>query len=303
MLATNSATGRPAASAAGLSPSAQVASCKWGDSVTAYAQGTKDRSHIRRVTNRGSLGTPLTEPGRGMTSAVQPAAVGKSPNWTGFVEHEPSGHWYGQVSESWKVPTVPFHQTQQRRSVVWPGIGSGNGTRTRLIQAGTEQDTYSDGTSAYFWWYEIVPGLPRVCPVPYTTIRALPGNSVQAKVTYTPHPTHGTFTATFELWNHSLSTANHVKFSVTFSGSSGQQAEAILERPCIVIDNKCHGYYRLAYFSTVNASASFRTEGRTWCSGRLPNTRYDMYDNTYTTRLAHSRWTDTGGCTFQQVRR
>ncbi len=94
-----------------------------------------------------------------------------STNWAGWIA---SGTTFTGVGGNWTVPSVaPSSEAQY--SSEWVGIGGV--LEGDLIQTGTSQDTPT-GSSAYFAWYELLPGSAVAIDAPVA-----PGDAMSASIT------------------------------------------------------------------------------------------------------------------------
>lgn len=119
-----------------------------------------------------------------VSPGVAAAAVRRAPNHK--ISHSQSTNWsgyavagfgpYGTVSSSWTQPAVDCLATPNGYSSFWVGL-DGDTTGT-VEQTGTEADC-SNGSAAYYGWYEMYPKFP----VNYSNPVA-PGDSMGASVTY-----------------------------------------------------------------------------------------------------------------------
>jgi hypothetical protein len=147
-----------------------------------------------------------------------------SNNWSGYLATSDSP--FSFVSSRWTVPSVS-QLSGAGYSSVWVGIG-GIGSSNRLIQAGTEQDIQSDGSTQYYAWFE---ALPRP-PVNLGTVA--PGDSISVSISKLQNSA--------STWHVSLSKSSQGISSVLFSGdvqvrasaSSRSSAEFIVEAPSAV---------------------------------------------------------------------
>ena len=78
-----------------------------------------------------------------------------STNWSGYLATSDSP--FSSISSSWSVPSVSQSPGAAGYSSIWVGIGGVVGSSSRLIQAGTEQDIKSDGSTDYYAWFEALP--------------------------------------------------------------------------------------------------------------------------------------------------
>jgi hypothetical protein len=119
-----------------------------------------------------------------VSPGVAAAAVRGAPNHK--ISHSQSTNWsgyavagfgpYGTVSSSWTQPSVDCLTTPTGYSSFWVGL-DGDTTGT-VEQTGTEADC-SNGSAAYYGWYEMYPKFP----VNYSN-PVVPGDSMSASVTY-----------------------------------------------------------------------------------------------------------------------
>jgi hypothetical protein len=155
----------------------------------------------------------------------------QSSNWSGYnigadYPQVTTGTLFTSVSGEWTVPTATLHNSSdtEEDSATWVGIGGGcvddacDVTDNTLIQAGTEQDVTSTGTSYDAWW-EIIPE-----PETEVSLPVAPGNKI--KVTIDETSTPGDWS--IEIQN--LTT--HKKFTTTTPyASSEDTVEWIEETP------------------------------------------------------------------------
>lgn len=240
-------------------------------------------------------GQPMPAPKATPASGGATSNITTSINWTGYEGWEPTGNWYGESELTWTVPSLTVNSgTPPRYSSQWPGIGAGHYASNELVQAGTEADSYGYSGTSYYWWWEIVPTY--AYQVRVNTMPISPGQFVGSDVYYAPTPNG--LRATFYLSNWSAS--KYTSFSVTLAAGqkSGGQAESITERTEV-----SGSYPPLSLFGTIRYThMTWRTEGRYFCIGQLPNTRLTMLSLTETYTIAQSRWTDSGGCSFKSTR-
>jgi hypothetical protein len=143
-----------------------------------------------------------------------------SPNWSGYETDDPAGsRTFTGAAMEWTVPGFAASAAEGASASIWPGIGAGD-TDDKLIQAGSVT-TYSAATgSKIVAWLEIYPdenemdiGFP---------VKA--GDDVAVYVAFDP----STHTAAFFFVNYT--TGFLAEFTQQVSGSSGKQAEWIVER-------------------------------------------------------------------------
>ncbi len=129
--------------------------------------------------------------------------VYNSNNWSGCVV---VGNWVGAWGV-WQVPTVSQPTTRAGpdglwQSASWVGLNGGGGllgggflpgtSSTDVLQAGIAQNVGSDGTPAYYPWYEwVVPNyqaveaqFPYVLPIPITSTAVNPGDEISVVVQF-----------------------------------------------------------------------------------------------------------------------
>jgi hypothetical protein len=156
-----------------------------------------------------------------------------SPIWSGYQiggYAAPANHY---VSSGWYVPAVyaPAYSSGYNNgyySCIWSGLGGGynrtdsNDYAHPLIQAGTEQDI-SNGTTDYYFWYEIFPVQQYQVRVTWSTMAISPGDDVAAGVFWVP----GSNTAVLGMcdWN----TNRCVNFNVPNIGEPSNTTEWVVE--------------------------------------------------------------------------
>ena len=110
----------------------------------------------------------------------------ESDNWSGYVLHTwKTGVKYTSAQGNWVIPGITNEDDPQlaEYSASWVGIGGGcqdagcTSSDQTLIQLGTEQDAYADGTTDYFAWYELLPQTAVAIPNPVQ-----PGDAISASV-------------------------------------------------------------------------------------------------------------------------
>ena len=164
----------------------------------------------------------------GLTSSS--AGPSQSSNWFGYSQGVLDTSTASMsISGTWTVPTVSAHTSGQAGdSATWIGIGGGCPTVSAcatgdatLIQAGTEQDVASDGTTSYSAWYETIPA-----PSTPVSLTVRPGDSVTVTISQT----------TPELWSivirdntTGLSSTTSTPYSSDYS-----TAEWITETPLVI---------------------------------------------------------------------
>lgn len=112
----------------------------------------------------------------------------QSNNWSGYSEGIlGQSTVFQSVSGEWVVPTASYRAggPSTEGSSSWVGIGGGCletscavGDPSSLIQAGTEQDANSDGTTSYSAWWELVPA-PSVTD---TSVAVHPGDLMSVSI-------------------------------------------------------------------------------------------------------------------------
>jgi hypothetical protein len=147
------------------------------------------------------------------SAAVRHNAGWASGNWAGYIIDD--GDPYTSITAQWVVPTVST--SQLGFSAAWLGVdGVSN---SRLIQVGTEHDSY--GGQAHYWaWWEVLPA----AAVRITAFRVRPGDLITASITKV-----GT-----SRWQISISNKGHGSFTTTrtYTGRA-TSAEWIVEAPTI----------------------------------------------------------------------
>ena len=119
-------------------------------------------------------------------------AFAMSENWSGYILPKfETKQKYLSASGTWTVPSVTFEDApsgfDMELSATWVGIGGYcKNTRCRavdhrLIQLGTEQDAFSDNTTSYYAWYEMLPAFET--PIPSTMLAIHPGDTITASLT------------------------------------------------------------------------------------------------------------------------
>jgi Peptidase A4 family len=162
----------------------------------------------------------------------KPIAVlraGQSSNWFGYNQGIlEKGTPFTSIAGDWTVPTASLHgAATNQASSTWIGIGGGcldtacTATDATLIQAGTEQDANSDGSTTYYAWWEVIPapGLE------VTSVTVRPGDRIHVSIA----------TLAPEVWTITLSDSNGQGFSQTVPyPSTLATAEWIEETPTLI---------------------------------------------------------------------
>jgi hypothetical protein len=178
-------------------------------------------------------------------------ATNQSSNWSGYnigadYPQVATGTMFTSVSGEWKVPTATLHNSadSEEDSATWVGIGGGCvedsctvGDNT-LIQAGTEQDVTSTGTSYDAWW-EIIPE-----PETEVSLPVAPGNLI--KVTIAETSTPGDWS--IEIQN--LTT--HKKFTTTTPYSSSEDTVEWIEETPLEIGTEGTGLATMPNLTRVD---------------------------------------------------
>lgn len=136
-----------------------------------------------------------------------------SGNWAGYIIDD--GDPYTSVTAQWVVPSVSTGQSGF--SAVWLGVdGVSN---SRLIQVGTEQDSYG-GRAHYMMWWEILPAPAVAIP----SCRVRPGDLITASISK----------VATNRWQISISNRGHCSFTTTrtYTGRA-TSAEWIVEAPTV----------------------------------------------------------------------
>jgi len=230
------------------------------DTAGFYAQAAAQ--HSTWLTDLHCTSTGLTHPFTLPHSATTPATTGLtnnlvSTNWSGYQINQTAQ----LVQAGWTVPTVtkpvPAYSNTGYYSSTWTGIGGGFNAGTPLIQAGTEQEVADNGTTTYYFWYEIV---------------ATGNNNGEQRISMPVHP--GDAVGAVSLWTAAtgaemgvcnFSTTNTcVQFYVP-SPAPGTSEEWIEEAPSLG-----HTILPLANFHTVHFTNGCWAP--TWYTGAPCNT-------------------------------
>ena len=170
--------------------------------------------------------------GAGAPAGAASSGGHQSQNWSGYNVSAFGGGSFTpvtSVSADWTVPTATAHKSgEAENSALWIGIGGGcvdSGcalTDSTLIQAGTEQDVNSDGTTSYSAWWETIPA-----PSVDSGLTISPGDHMQVSIVQGSVP---------EVWTITISDVTTGKnaaatVSPTPYTSDYSTAEYILETP------------------------------------------------------------------------
>ncbi|HZT66441.1 MAG TPA: G1 family glutamic endopeptidase [Acidimicrobiales bacterium] len=197
----------------------------------------------RPVLGHGSFVHPVGAVDSGALKVAAPTMT--SNNWFGYDQGSIArgGVTFHSISAQWTVPRASAHQAGQAEySATWIGIGGGcidsgcTSTDSTLIQAGTEQDINTGGSSYYAWW-ETIPG-PSVGLFPVS-----PGDHMYVSIAE----------GAPEVWAITvadLTNGQHQTLSVPYS-SSYLTAEWIEETP-VVLGGSSTGLAPLPNLTTVN---------------------------------------------------
>ncbi len=133
---------------------------------------------------RADVLRPSTEAFATVAQTVQ--AERNSRNWSGYaVANFQTGRDYTSAAATWVVPTVTVPTgVSASYSDSWVGVGgycldlACTSVDQTLIQLGTEQDAFSDGSTDYFAWYDLIPHpMHRV-----HELRVRPGDTIKASL-------------------------------------------------------------------------------------------------------------------------
>ncbi len=167
-----------------------------------------------------------------------------SSNWSGYVGTAPTP--FTSVSATWVVPSVSA-ASPPAFSSIWAGIGGFFTNSNKLVQAGTEQDVLSGGSTNYFAWYEVFPKAP-------VNVGAVsPGDSITVTLTQNSgNPPTWNILITKTPSGGSTTTLINTNVKVKTNFASQATAEWIVERPLIRVGNQLTS---LADFVTVTFSS------------------------------------------------
>ncbi|HUY64052.1 MAG TPA: G1 family glutamic endopeptidase [Acidimicrobiales bacterium] len=190
-----------------------------------------------------------TVAGAGAHRTIVVAATGQSNNWSGYNQgYLEKNTLFKSISGQWVVPTATYRSggPTTENSASWVGIGGGclNTScsltdASSLIQAGTEQDVSSDGTTSYSAWWEIVPA-PQVS---VSTVAVHPGDLVSVSIAYTVP----------ELWTITLTDRTDGQgFTQTVPYPSTMLTAEWIEEAPIVVGGGSAGEASLPNLSTVH---------------------------------------------------
>lgn len=212
--------------------------------------------------DRSSGGLPATviRPDGETSTAV-------SQNWAGYVAH---GTTYTQAEAQWVVPGVTGVAGTNDYSSSWVGVGLGQSSYYELMQAGTEGDYESNGSTRYYLWYELYPDEDQV--VFNTSIYPL--DIVGAHISW-----YGTGPE-FHVWDDT--TGFNTTFTVSGSWGDDGHAEWIYER------TRING--KLPYLADAAPEfndAQALTGGEWQSLAAASDIAMDMYDCPETTELAY----------------
>lgn len=169
--------------------------------------------------------TPAAESGG--TISPDTATTSYSYNWSGFENHD--GVKYTEATMAWTVPTANSPSPAELHSSIWPGIGSGDGSGSALIQDGTDQNAFCNTagcTRVYDFWYEVYPAESSKV-VSGLSVHA--GDKVQTSVIYDPSD----HSVLFFFVNSTTGKGLSVTQSVSGLGDTVDQSQVewIAERP------------------------------------------------------------------------
>jgi hypothetical protein len=133
-------------------------------------------------------------------------------------------------------------------SAVWVGIGGVDRSSNRVLQAGTEQDVFSNGSATYYAWHEVYPG-PSVLVV-YIS----PGDSITVTISQVP----SNASAWRILIVRNSGTILDLTVKTRINLASEATAEFVVERPSIGPRNQLT---TLANFGTVTFSGCNTNQG------------------------------------------
>ena len=147
-------------------------------------------------------------------------------NWAGYIANtDGKTSPFYSVSATWTIPTVTGTDTAY--SSMWVGIGGGARGSSKLIQAGTEQDS----PGSYSAWYEIYPQFP----VDLGAVE--PGDTVSVTISDNDgKPQTWNITMTVSGDTTDISVDVDVKLHPNFGSLS--TAEFIVERPLLVVGHQ-----------------------------------------------------------------
>jgi hypothetical protein len=199
--------------------------------------------------------------------------------WSGYIvasDMENRSPAVNSVNASWTVPAVQ-HSENDTFAGVWVGIG-GYGEET-LIQAGTEQE-YTDGRSAYYAWYELLPA--HLVRIPNLRIR--PGDTITASISLVNQNAN-----TWSIEISDVTHGGHFEKTLVYN-SSRLTAEWIVERP-----NVNGTTSTLADFGNVTFTECKATvDGVTGAIGNFSHAQLVMHDDEGNPLVSVSRLDDEG---------
>lgn len=180
-------------------PGAQFAASSASESAAAklfFAQAAaRHVTWVKSVqcthTGRTHVLVPSPDSPSGVLNSLDITNGYSSNNWSGYQISNTAQY----VQAGWTVPAItPRHAPQQPPysangyySSIWSGIGGGYGAGTPLIQSGSDQNVWTDGTMHYQLWYEIYGGPTDTgSEVVFSAPGASPGDSVANVAIWTP---------------------------------------------------------------------------------------------------------------------
>jgi hypothetical protein len=187
-------------------------------------------------------------------SSCESSPFACSPNWNGYADPSvDNGYkYFSNAYMTWKAPSIKGPNNITHAVSIWPGIGTGNSSRSTLIQAGSQSEylTYFDHVfhiHLIYAWMEVFPGGYE------KMISNLPvhaGTTMFVDVEYEPGKKG---TALFFI----CAGKKCGEASKSFDGKSGQTVEWIAERPTLtLVHSKYVSLDRFGRLLISGASAS-----------------------------------------------
>ena len=195
------------------------------------------RTHVLHFSTVSSNSVAPADP------AATTVSYSSTSNWSGYVigggsQTAATTNHYAQ--SGWYVPVVtaptayPPDNTGWYYSAVWVGLGGGitnaGGSNFSsahpLIQAGTEQDVKSNGSTQYYFWWEVYPMSPNYVGVSQkiNQLSVKPGDEVGAVIDWVP----GSNSAGLGVCDWNTNTCVSLDYA---SGEPSNTTEWIVEAP------------------------------------------------------------------------
>lgn len=202
----------------------------------------------------------------------------------------PYGYTY--ASMIWNLPWYTGDGSTNTYQAIWPGLGSGTWA-DQLVQAGSEQD-YVNGSFPSYYWIEVYPefGFYEIA-----NMQARQNDLVDVEVAVASG-TSALNEALFVISDLTTGQSSGL-MSMSFTGSSGSQADYIVEAPVT-----SGVVYPLTHFAvaTLSDTKFIRADGTSGTPGSVAHVSYYLDDSSGLREATPQAWTDAACSTFPVIR-